>query len=237
MTTERRSQAAVRAKPCRDWLRFERLPAAYSHPDRIADLLPEGLPTRFRDRLQGSSRLRPRLSALLAKRRALAPCTLQDLATPEGRFVQLEGEDLENALRRIGAIWHARTIRKIILSERLRELIERLGRDNHRAALRFIELAPEDDGEGDGDAVDVDALMGLIERDSLIAVNAWCRQQPAALGERLRLKLRPCPDVDDEPPASHRDRGVMIVDRVVMTLAVDLHGETSHVHDRANAHD
>lgn len=230
MTTDRQSQAMVSAKPYGRWLRFERLASAYSHPDRIGDLLPEGLPGKFRDRLQGSSRLGPRLSALLAKQ--LAPCTLEDLATPEGRFVQLEGKDLESALRRIGAIWHARTIRKIILSEPLRELIERLGRDNHRAALRFMDLAPEDDvkgsdGEAGDDAVDLDALLGSIDRDALIAVNAWCRQQPAALAERFRLKLRPCPEVDDEPPVSHQDRGAMIVDRVVMTLAADVQAGTN----------
>ena len=39
-----------------------------------------------------------------------------------------------------------------------------------------------------------------------------------ALAERLRLKLPPCPEVDEEPPSSHADRGLIIVDRVVMTL-------------------
>ena len=146
-------------------------------------------------------------------------------------------------LRRVGAIWHAsgRSERSFWPSV-LRQLVEWLGRDNHRAALRFIDLAPGGTAWfrrwfGCRCAVDVDVLMGLIERDALIAVNAWCRQQPAALAERLRLKLKPCPDVDDKPPASHRDRGVLIVDRVVMTLASDVHGGTSHVHDRTNAHD
>lgn len=224
MTAERQSQAISSAKPHSTWLRFERLPAAYSHPGRIGSLLPEGLPTSFRDRLQGSSRLRPRLSALLAKRLAFASCTMEDLATPEGRFATLEDEDLQNALRRIGAIWHARKIREIILSDPLRKLIERLGRENHRAALRLIDLAPEGEAKADqakaGDgAVDIGVLMGLIEKDALIAINAWCRQQPAALAQRLCQKLPPCPEVDDEPPASHRDRGVLIVDRVVMALA------------------
>lgn len=219
MTAERHSPAIPRTRPERRRLRFERLPAAYCHPGRIGALLPEGLPASFRDRLQGSARLRLRLSALLAERFALSPLAADELATPEGRFALLEGDELESAVRRIGAIWHAKKIRKIILAEPLRRLIERLGRDNHRAALRFIDLAPEDGDETGGDITDVDTLLSWIERDGLIAVNAWRRHQPAALAERLRLKLPPCPDVDDEPPASHADRGLIIVDRVVMTLA------------------
>ena len=210
--------------PHRAKLRFERMPAAYCHPERIAKLLPDGLPAGFRDRLIGSARLRHRLSSLLARRFRLAPCCAGELETPEGRFAQLEGEALNSALRCVGAIWHARKIRKIILAEPLRHLIEALGRDNHRAALGLIDLTAEDDAADDGaDAdgptpPDVENLLGRIERDGLIAVNAWCHHQPAALAGRLKLKLPPCPEVDDQPPASHRDRGLMIVDCVVMTL-------------------
>ncbi len=207
-------------------LRFERLPAAYCHPERMATLLPDGLPAGFRDRLMGSARLRLRLSSLLARRFRLAPCCAGDLETPEGRFAQLEGDALQNALLRAGAIWHARKIRKIILAAPLRHLIERLGRDNHRAALRFIDLAAEDDAADDDidnreASPNIDNLLNRIERDGLIAVNAWCDHQPAALAGRLKLKLPPCPEVDEQPPASHRDRGLMIVDRVVMTLAAE----------------
>ena len=178
----------------------------------------------------GSSRLRLRLSALLAIRFRLVPCCAGDLETPEARFAKLEGEALKNALKCVGAIWHARSIRQIILAEPLRQLIEGLGRDNHRAALRHIDLAAEDDAAAAGNGVDddkqasaeVDKLLDRIERDGLIAVNAWCHHQPAALAGRLRLKLPPCPEVDDEPPASHQDRGLMIVDRVVKTLPADI---------------
>ncbi|MGI9498694.1 MAG: hypothetical protein ACR2P3_01535, partial [Geminicoccaceae bacterium] len=70
MTAERQSVAIPGQRPHRARLRFEKLPAAYSHPDRIGQLLPDGLPASFRDRLQGSARLRPRLSAVLARRLA-----------------------------------------------------------------------------------------------------------------------------------------------------------------------
>lgn len=222
--------SASRGGPHRARLRFERLPAAYCHPDRVGKLLPDALPAGFRDRLMSSARLRLRLSSLLARRFALAPCCAGDLATPEGRFVQLEGEDLSSALKRVGAIWHARKIRKIILAEPLRHLIERLGRDNHRAALRYIDLAaeegtPEDGADDDQQALpDLEKLLGQIERDGLIAVNAWCHHQSAALAGRLRLKLPPCPEIDDQPPTSHRDRGLMIVDRVVTTLSSEPSG-------------
>ncbi|MDH3660598.1 MAG: Yop proteins translocation protein K [Alphaproteobacteria bacterium] len=235
MTAERQGRASARPRSYRRKLRFERLPAAYCHPGRIAALLPEGLPTSFQGRLQGSRRLCLRLSAVLTKRFALLPLMADDLATPEGHFAQLEGQELANAISRIGAIWHAQKIRKLILAEPLRRLIERLGPDNYRAALRFIDLAPEDEDARDGDhaeggAPDVDLLLGRIERDALIAVSAWRRHQPPALAERLRLKLPPCPEVDDDPPASHADRGLIIVDRVVTTLAAEA-GEAVSGHD------
>lgn len=237
MTAERQSpaspqSAAIPQNPAvskpgshRARLRFERLPSAYCHHERLDKLLPDGLPQTFRDRLRTSTRLRLRLSALLSRRLSLPACTAEDLAAPEGRFAQLEGDDLAGALRQIGAIWHARAIRRVILAEPLRQLVERLGRDNHRAALRFIDLAPDPDAGDDrdvpdgGDAPDVDALLSSIERDGLIALNAWCRRQPAALALRLHLKLPPCPEADDEPPAGHRERGVAIVDRVMTSLA------------------
>ena len=207
--------------PHRAKLRFERLPAAYCHPERIGAFMPDGLPTTFRDRLHASTRLRLRLSHLIARRFKLEACTIDDLATPEGRFVQLEGDDLHHAVRRIGAIWHARKIRKIILATPLRDLVERLGRDTHRAALRLINLSADDDNRTGDEPPDIDTLMGWIERDGLIALNAWCRRQPASLGERLRLKLAPCSESDEEPPASHRERGQMIVDRVVTMLMTE----------------
>ncbi|MEM8948508.1 MAG: SctK family type III secretion system sorting platform protein [Pseudomonadota bacterium] len=218
--TARRKPGHHRAR-----LRFERLPGVYCHPERIASLLPEGLPIGFRDRLIGSKRLRVRLSALLARRFRLAPCCAGDLDTPEGRLAQLEGEPLQNAIQQAGAIWHAKTIRKIILSEQLRRLIELLGRDNHRAALRFIDLAADDDGTrgpfggDDQPPLDVEKLLGRIERDGLVAVNAWCRHQPASIAGRLKLKLPPCPEADGDLSADHEELGLRIVDRVVMTLA------------------
>jgi hypothetical protein len=210
-----------RATPYRDRLRFERLPAAYCHPERIDALLPEGLPSSLRERLHGSTRLNLRLSALLTRRLELSPLTLKDLSTPEGRFAQLEGQALKDALQTVGAIWQARTIRKIILKAPLRELVERLGRDTHRAALRFVNLAPEPASDRQAissETPDIDKLMRWIERDGLLAANAWCRHQPAALAERLRLKLPPGSEIDGEPPTRYIDRGPKIVDRVIMML-------------------
>lgn len=210
-------------QPYRDRLRFERLPAAYCHPERLCSLLPQALPTSFRDRLARSARLRLRLSALLTRRFQLSPLESTSLATSAGRFAQLEGAALEDALRKIGAIWQARNIRKIILKAPLRELVERLGRDNHRAALRFIDLTPEPASDRDAFSIetpDIDKLMAWIERDGLLAVNAWCRHQPAPLAERLLLKLPPGPEVDDTPPARYLDCSITIVDRVITSLPV-----------------
>lgn len=200
--------------------RFERLPATYCHPDRIGALLPEGLPASFQGRLLGSKRLRARLSSLLIERFQLGPCTADDLTTPEGRFATLEGDELEGLILGIGAVWHARTLRRIILAAELRELIGKLGRDNHKRALRFADLAPEDEGGG-AEMPDIDSLMVMIRQAGVRAINAWSRHQPAALAARLRLKLPPGDEADAEPSEAQQERGLMIVDRVVMSLSAN----------------
>ncbi|MGI9506683.1 MAG: SctK family type III secretion system sorting platform protein [Geminicoccaceae bacterium] len=223
MTAASQHAPSQASGPYRERFRFERLPASYCHAERLRALLPEGLSSCMRDRRLQSPRLRHRLSMLLSERFSLSPLTADDLNTAAGRFARLEGEVLTRALRLAGAIWHAQSLRKIILAEPLRELIERLGRDDYRTALGAIDLSPAGDN-GDED-IDVDALMARIEQDGLLLINAWCHHQPRALGARLKLKLPPCPAVDDQPPASHCDLGEAVVNRVMTVLLADSNSE------------
>jgi hypothetical protein len=201
-------------------LRFDRLPAVYMHPDRLNGLLPVGISPELKERLRQSSRLHHRLSAVLDRRFELKPSGGNDLDTPEGRFVQLDGEALVAMIRRAGAIWHANTISAIILAQPLRRLVSWLGRDNHRVALRHVQLSTTDAEDAFlGDEPDIEGLCLAIERDGLICINAWSRHQPEALAKRLRLKLPPGVAVDDMPPATHREQGTLIVDRIIMTMA------------------
>lgn len=202
------------------YLRFDRLPAAYIHPQRLNHYLPANLPHRLRDRLLYATRLQPRLSSFLAKRFDLQPCARQDFDMPEGRFAQLEGEKLGMTVRRIGAVWHGRSIAAIILADALKELIAWLGQDGYRAALRHGKLANQEvDREVIGDEVDIERLCQMIERDGQRCVSAWCRHQPASLAARLLLKFPPVADVDEEPEEAFRDLGLLITDRVIMEMA------------------
>lgn len=213
-------------------LRFEHLPSAYCQEAVIDEMLQNTLPDRLRARLTGSARLRVRLSGLIKARFDLEPCTSDDLATPAGRFASLEGEALDNALRRIGAIAEARAIRSVILKPALRELIERLGRDTHRCALRFVDLAPEAGSDRDNDDNDatfsIDGLITTIDRAGLIAARSWSESQPKALAKRLQLKLPPVhQDEASEASRARRHAGRHagpIVDAALLTLGEDDHG-------------
>lgn len=219
--------ATFKVGPKRALLRFERLPAAYIHPERLSRCLPPNLPVKYRDQLLGAKRLRPRLSGLLTRRFNLPPCTAEELETPEGRFAQLEAAALDAAVRRIGAIWHARTIAAIILAASLKELIAWLGRDGHQEALRHGKLACVGvDRDIIGDKPDIDLLCKAIERDGRHCVVAWCRHQPASLAERLLLKLPPIEDVDGKSLERFRGQGLLIADRVMMEMVAD-HGNNS----------
>lgn len=219
--TESRAQAMVRAK--RNQLRFESLPATYIHPKRLGDCLPRGLPDRFREQLVTSARLQRRLSDILIRRFNLPPCSVHDADTPEARFARLEGRDLGQMVRRIGAIWHGRTLRAIIMASALKDLIGWLGQDSYRAALRHGALAGADiDREVVvGEKPDIDRLCRLIETDGQRCVKAWCAEQPASLATRLLLKFPPVPDAEEGIAEPFRERGLLITDRVVMELAAD----------------
>ncbi len=200
-------------------LRFERLPSAYGHPERLGACLPSGLPVEVRDQLLSTKRLQPRLSKILMQRFDLRPCTAEGLATLEGRFAQLEGEALSAAIRRIGAIWHARTIAAIILSGCLKELIDRLGQDVYRDTLRHAALAcTGPDQDIIGERAKIEQLCRNIERDGRHCLEAWCRELPAALGKRLLLKLPPASETDAETFGRFQEQGPVIVDRVMREI-------------------
>lgn len=205
-------------------LRFDRLPGAYIHPRRLGDCLPPELPFELRDQLLYSTRLQTRLSSVLRRHFDLKPCVMKDFDTPEGCFARLEGEELGMMVRRIGAVWHGRTIAGIILKDALKELIAWLGEDGYRAALRHGRLVTVDvDREEISEPSDFDRLYTKIERDGQRCVNAWCRHQPASLAARLLLKFPPVADddaVDDNFTDAFQEQGLLITDRVIMEKAV-----------------
>lgn len=222
MSTGANASATSKFGPKRSLLRFERLPARYIHPARLRECLPPNLPGKVQDRLLRDKRLQPRLSAALVKRFDLKACAADDLKTPEGRFALLEGAALGVAVRRIGAIWHARSIAAIILADSLKELIAWLGRDGHRAVLRHVKLACIGvDRDIVGDKPKIDLLCELIERDGRHCIEAWCGQQQDCLAKRLLLKLPPIAAVDDRAHERFREQGVLIADRVMRELVAD----------------
>ena len=219
-----RSQASAtfNVGPKRALLRFERLPASYIHPDRLCGCLPAGLPSTYRDRLLEAKRLRLRLSAVLTRRFSLTPCTAEDLDTPEGRFALLEGAALDDAIRRIGAVWNARTIAAVILADCLKELVAWLGRDGYRQALRHVKRAPADvDRDIIGDKPDIERLCKTIERDGQYCVHVWCEHQPAFLARRILLKLPPIPEIDNPSLERFQDQGLLITDDVIKEIMAD----------------
>ena len=222
MIGQDQASAAVDVGPKRALLRFERLPAVYIHPERLSRCLPANLSVTYRDRLLRDRRLRLRLSDILTRRFGLPPCVEEELDTPEGRFAQLEGMDLGIVIRRIGAMWHARTIAAIILKDAVRQLVSWLGRGGYRSALRHVRYARADViPDVVGDQPNIELLCRSIERDGEHCVSAWCRHQPAFLAERLLLKLPPLEELDDQSLEQIQEQGLLIADRVMMEIMAD----------------
>ncbi len=175
---------------------------SWAEPQRLAEWFGHGIDAELLIRITSFRRLASRCGRLIDDR--LGPFT----ASPEQqRMLSLDGLGLMGVAHQAGTIWHARTIVRVIDGPAVRGLLASIGSRLRSFAIAHVGSAPEAT-----QPVQIDALPAFIASDGLACLVAWCEVQPAAVGERLILRLGACAVADDR----HRVAGPAIIDTLLL---------------------
>ncbi|MGY3450528.1 SctK family type III secretion system sorting platform protein [Bradyrhizobium sp. USDA 4353] len=185
---------------------FCRLPANYVHPQRLAACVPD-IPPALAERLRSVARLRSKLSDIVARHAGLEPCggcaaNESAASWPLDRLMQLAD--------RAGAIWHAQSLRSIILGRTLAQVLAGFDADLRDVAIRHLALAPPD-----GPQIAPADLAQAIRSDGMHCLTAWIAELPACARSRLILKLPPDVSLASFVSTTHREHGRGIIDHLV----------------------
>lgn len=175
---------ASHAPAALDWPTLMNRPSVYIEASRLAACFDGGIRNELCERLRAADRLQDRLSAMIAEFYALKTPVGPDAAAPADQKVALvtlgKTRDL---VRRAGAVYWANAIANAVRAEEVRWLRARLGEALYAFALANRRLS------GASGKIDLtDAMDVRITEDGMRCLGAWCRSQPGAIGERVRLK-------------------------------------------------
>jgi hypothetical protein len=198
--------AAQEAADGTDWHAFMAWPASYIDAARLDRCFAGRFGRELCGGLRSSQRLRDRVSAIIAEHHALAARVAADACDDLDRTIALSSaERLADIARRCGAIYWARAIAGVVRPAEVAALHREIDEALCSFALMHRELAG---------AQELPAIEGIGARcveDGLRCIAAWSRAQPAAVGQRVRLKLAAHPALDDPPPAPFEHVGPSIV--------------------------
>jgi hypothetical protein len=179
-------------------------PGAWADSAGAASLIAPGLQAETARRLLRSPRLAARASRLLAAR--LGEGDLQALDPADGALATAPADALEAIAFSAGAVWHARRVRAVVLGADIAALCHRCGEAAREAALRHVELAPDDATAAGGQSEDLGAD---IAHDGRRCIAAWIDALSPWAAARMRLKwdVRPMVPL----PEASRARAVAII--------------------------
>jgi hypothetical protein len=199
--------AGNRAPDPLDWATLMNRPSAYMHTTRLAACFDRRIGVRLCERLQGASRLQDRLSVMIVEFYGLAAPIGPDAVSPaDQKIATLPAASISNVVRRAGAVYWANAIAGAVRAEEVRWLRDRLGEAIHTFALenRKLSGSPEKLDMADGGDT-------RIVEDGVRCLAAWCRSQPAAIGERVRLKSPPSLALDGAVQSPFNEIGPAII--------------------------
>jgi hypothetical protein len=199
--------ATDRAPPALDWATLMNRPPAYMDATRLAACFDGRISVRLCERLQGTSRLQDRLSPMISAFYGLAAPVGPDAVSPADQKVALlPVAHVGDVVRRAGAVYWANAIANALRAEEVRWLRERLGNPLYTFALENRKLS------GPPEKVDMaDGMDTRIVEDGVRCLAAWCRSQPAAIGDRVRLKSPASPMLEGTLPIPFNEIGPAII--------------------------
>jgi len=172
-------------------------------PGRVAASLALPVSAATRSRLLATPRLAPRLLGLIAAHDGLTPWQ-DELIDPAQRWLmRLDQAGLRHAGLAAGALWHARSVRAMIMARPRTQLVEALGEAIYGLAVAHVELAAEESV-----IAEPETLLAAIERDGIRCLAAWSEVLPAPAVPWFRLKL---PEDAPPPEERHRIHGLLVI--------------------------
>jgi YOP protein translocation protein YscK len=187
---------------------FCRMPAAYIHADRFLECIPD-IPPPLAARLLGCARLHRNLSELILVHYRLEECTEADFMDARSRFALLDAEQLRRVGELAGGIWHAQSLRSIILGRALATVLADFEPQLHGLALENVDLSPEPKRP-----LDPVALAEAIRRDGMHCLSAFLAGLSAPLRRRVLLKFPNGSPVGAPVSELHAALGPVIIDRI-----------------------
>jgi hypothetical protein len=198
---------ATRAPAAMDWAALMNNPAAYIDLTRLAACFNGHISLGLCGRMRDTARLQDRLSALITDFYGLAaPLNPETLNPVDQKVALLPAAAINGIIRRAGAIYWANAIANVVRAEEVRWLRGRLGETLYTFALSNRSFS--------GPATKLaltDAADARIIEDGTRCLGAWCQSQPAAIGERMRLKGPASPVLDGAVQSPFNELGPAII--------------------------
>jgi hypothetical protein len=190
-----------------DWPTLMNRPSVYIDVTRLAACFGGGVRNELCERLRAADRFHSRLSAMIAEFYRLAAPVSPDAAPPADQKVALvTSGNTRGLIRRAGAVYWANAIANAVRAEEVRWLRARLGEALYAFALANRALSGTPAKMGLTDEMDA-----RITEDGMRCLGAWCRSQPEAISERVRLKSPASAALDDSADDPFKEIGPAII--------------------------
>jgi hypothetical protein len=193
---------------------FCRMPAAYIHADHFPVCIPD-VSAPLAARLLGCARLHRNLSELILEHYHLEECTEADFKDARCHFCLLDAEQLRRVGELAGGIWHAQSLRSIILGRALATILADFEPQLHGLALENVDLSPKPKG-----SLDPAALAEAIRRDGMHCLSAFLARLSAPLRRRVLLKFPNGSPIGRTVSELHAALGPLIIDRIAARVLV-----------------
>ncbi len=170
--------------------------------DRVAAFLGCGVSASLAAQLASSPRFQTRMAGLISSRFG----ELGVLSPEQAKVLAMQPNELIGLSNRVGVVWHAGAIVRIIDGVSRRAFEALLGKESYELALACVDLQPA----GASHDRTPDDIAKAVPIDGAACLAAWCESQGRAISARLRL-TRP----DASPERVHEISGPRIVAKLL----------------------
>ena len=164
---------------------FQDLPIRYIHPDRAWEWLPD-VPSIVAKQLSENARLWVRLSQIIIHRYDLESCPAIS-GNRDHAIAMLDQATLRRIVEIGGAMWHGRTLSKLIDKTALSAALTVIDEETYRLAVAHADLAPlaVHSGHSNAEPPSLDAIL----LNGKLCFVSWLNALPGFLSKRISIEI------------------------------------------------